>query len=59
MEDNEGEEWWQHFRVRWNGAFDDTIMGEAKEEVAIEDESTDDIRDAQRDCKSEKERIKF
>ena len=34
-------------------------MGEAEEEVAVEDEPADDlgqaIRDAQRDCKSEKE----
>jgi hypothetical protein len=45
------------------GAFDDIAMGEAKEEVATEDEPIDDlgyaIRDAQRDCKSEKERINF
>jgi hypothetical protein len=51
------------------GAFNDTAMGEAKklvpaeEEVAAEDESADDlgqaIRDAQRECKSEKENIKF
>jgi hypothetical protein len=46
------------------GGFDDTAMGEAEEEiaaeeeVAAEDEPTDDlgqaIRDAQRECKSEK-----
>ena len=45
------------------GAFDDTAMGKAKEEVATEDELTDDlgqaIRDAQRECESEKEKIKF
>jgi hypothetical protein len=45
------------------GAFDDTAMGEAEEEVAAEDEPVDDlgqaIRDAQRDYKSEKERINF
>ena len=45
------------------GAFDDTAMGEAEEEVGAEDEPTDDlgqaIRDAQRKCKSEKEKIKF
>ena len=44
------------------GAFDDTTMGEAEEEVAAEDEPTDDlgqaIRDAQRECES-KEKIKF
>ena len=45
------------------GAFDDTAMGKAKEEVATEDELTDDlgqaIRDAQRECESDKEKIKF
>jgi hypothetical protein len=50
-------------------AFDDTAMGEAEEEVAteeevaVEDEPADDlgqsIRDAQRECESEKEKIKF
>jgi hypothetical protein len=44
-------------------AFGDTAMGEAKEEVAAEDEPANDlgqaIRDAQRDCESEKEKIKF
>ena len=38
-------------------------MGEAEEEVAAEDESADDlcqvIRDTQRECESEKEKIKF
>ena len=38
-------------------------MGEAEEEVVAEDEPADDlgqaIRDAQRECKSEKEKIKF
>jgi hypothetical protein len=51
------------------GAFNDTTMGEAeeevaaKEEVAAEDEPADDlgqaIRYAQRDCESKKEKIKF
>jgi hypothetical protein len=51
------------------GAFDDTAMGEVKKEVAVEeevaaeDEPADDlgqaIHDAQRECKSEKEKIKF
>ena len=51
------------------GAFDDTAMGEAEkqvaaeEEVAAEDEPDDDlgqaIRDAQRECESDKEKIKF
>jgi hypothetical protein len=45
------------------GAFDDTAMGDAKEEVAAEDEPADDldqaIHDAQRECEIEKEKIKF
>jgi hypothetical protein len=45
------------------GAFDDTAMGEAEEEVVAEDEPVDDlgqaIHDAQRDCESQKERINF
>ena len=51
------------------GAFDDTAMGKVeeevatKEEVAAEDEPDDDlgqaIHDAQRECESEKEKIKF
>ena len=51
------------------GAFDDSAMGEAEEEVAaeeevvVEDEPADDlgqaICDAERDYKSEDERIKF
>jgi hypothetical protein len=45
------------------GAFDDTAMGEAEEEVAAEDEPDDDlgqaIRDAQREYESDKEKIKF
>jgi hypothetical protein len=44
-------------------AFGDTAMGEAEEEVAAEDEPADDlgqaIRDAQRECESEREKIKF
>jgi hypothetical protein len=38
-------------------------MGEAKEEVTVEDEPADDlcqvIHDAQRECESKKEKIKF
>ena len=51
------------------GAFDDTAMEEAEEEVvaeeevAAEDETADDlgqaIRDAQNECKSQKDKIKF
>jgi hypothetical protein len=45
------------------GAFDDTAIGKAEEEVAAEDEPDDDlgqaIRDAQREYKSDKEKIKL
>jgi hypothetical protein len=50
------------------GAFDDTTIWEAKEEVAVEeevaaeDEPDDDLgqaSDAQRECESKKEKIKF
>jgi hypothetical protein len=47
------------------GAFDDIAMAEAEEEVAVkkEVESIDDlsqaILDAQRECESDKEKIKF
>ena len=45
------------------GAFDDTTMREAEEEVAAEDEPAYDlgqaIRDAQRDCESDKKKVKF
>ena len=38
-------------------------MGEAKEEVVVEDEPADDlgqaIHDAQKECESDKEKIKF
>jgi hypothetical protein len=38
-------------------------MGEAEEEITLDDEPTNDlgqaIRDAQRECESEKEKIKF
>jgi hypothetical protein len=47
------------------GAFDDSAMGESEEEGATEEEvePADDLgqafRDAQRECESEKEKIKF
>jgi ribosomal protein L34 len=47
------------------GDFNDTAMGEAEEEARAEDTLTEDdalgdvIRDAQRDCESEKEKAKF
>jgi hypothetical protein len=47
------------------GAFDDTAMGKAEEDIAIEEEvePIDDlvqaILDAQRECESDKKKIKF
>jgi hypothetical protein len=45
------------------GAFDDAAMGDAEEEGAGKEEPTDDlgqtIHDAQRECKSKKEKIKL
>ena len=67
MEEDEEEEKGDHDNIIIRGfteygAFDDTVMGEAEEEVAAEDEPVDDlgqaIRDAQRECESEK-KIKF
>ena len=60
----EGEEQWDDDDIIAEyGAFNDTAMGEAEEEVGAEDEPTDDIgqaiRDVQRECESEKEKIKF
>ena len=43
------------------GAFNDTAMGEAEEEVVAEDEPADDlgqaIRDTQRECESKKDQV--
>ena len=45
------------------GAFDDTAIGETEEEVTAKDKSDDDlgraIHDAQRECESDKKKIKF
>ena len=63
MEEGEEEHWYDDDITAEYGAFNDTAMGEAEEEVGVEDEPTDDlgqaIHDAQRECKSEKEKIKF
>ena len=63
MEEVEEEQWDDDDIIVEYGAFNDTVMGEAEEEVGIEDEPTDDlgqaIRDAQREYESEKEKIKF
>ena len=60
----EGEEQWDDDDIIAEyDAFNDTAMGEAEEEEGAEDEPADDlgqaIRDAQRECESEKEKIKF
>ena len=63
MEEGEEEQWDDDDIIAEYGAFNDTAMGEAEEEVVAEDEPADDlgqaIRDAQRECESEKEKIKF
>ena len=52
--------WW-HYCLIW--CLQWYCNGEAEEEVGVEDEPADDlgqaIRDAQRECESEKEKIKF
>ena len=63
MEEDEEEQWDDNDIILDGACFNDTVMEEAKEEVAAEDEPADDlcqvIRDAQRECESEKEKIKF
>ena len=74
MEEGEEEQWGDDDIFVEYGAFNDTTMGEAEEEVGAkekpaeeeveaEEELADDldqaIRDAQRECESEKEKIKF
>jgi len=85
MEEGEEEQWGDDDIFAEYGAFNDTAMGEAEEEVGakekpaeeevgaeekpaeeevgVEEEPADDlgqaIRDAQRECESEKEKIKF
>ena len=63
MEEGEEEQWDDDDIIAKYGAFNDTAMGEAEEEVVAEDEPADDldqaIRDAQREYESEKEKIKF
>jgi hypothetical protein len=63
MEEGEEEQWDGNDIILDGACFNDTAMGEAEEEVAAEDEPADDlgqvIRDAQRECESEKKKIKF
>ena len=62
MKEGEEEQWDDDDIIAKYGAFNDTTMGEA-EEVVVEDEPANDlgqaIHDAQRECESEKEKIKF
>ena len=63
MEEGEEEQWDDDDIIAKYGAFNDSIMEEAEEEVGAEDEPAHDlgqaIRDAQREYKSEKKKIKF
>ena len=63
MEEGEEEQWDDDDIIAEYGAFNDTAMGEAEEEVGAEDEPADDlgqaICDTQRECESKKEKIKF
>jgi hypothetical protein len=63
MEEGEEEQFDDNDIIPDGACFNDTAMGEAKEEVATEDEPADDlgqvIRDAQRECESEMKKIKF
>ena len=63
MEEGEEEQWDDDDIIAEYDAFNDTAMGEAKEEVVAEDEPADDlgqaIRDTQRECESEKKKMKF
>jgi hypothetical protein len=63
IEEGEEEQWDDDDIIAEYGAFNDNAMGEAEEEVVAEDEPTDDlgqaIHDAQRECESENEKIKF
>jgi len=63
MEEGEEEQWVNDDIIVEYGAFNDTAMGKTKEKVGAEEEPNDDlgqaIRDAQRECESEKEKMKF
>jgi hypothetical protein len=63
MEEGEEEQWDDNNIIPDGACFNDTAMGKAEEEAAAEDEPIDDlgqvIRDSQRECESEKEKIKF
>ena len=63
MEEGEGEDLDIDDIIAQYGAFDDTTMGSDEEEVAAEDDLGDAlgnaIHDAQQECESEKEKVKF
>ena len=50
MEEGEEEQWDDDDIIAEYGAFNDTAMGEAEEEVGVEDEPTDDLGQAIRDA---------
>ena len=61
MKECEEEQWDDNNIIPDSACFNDTAMGEAEEEAAAEDEPADDlsqvIRDAQRECESEKDKV--
>ena len=57
MEEVKEEQWDDDDIIAEYGAFNDTAMGEAEDEPA--DDLGQAIRDAQRECESEKKKIKF
>ena len=63
IEEGEEEQWADDDIIVEYGAFNDTAMGETKEEVGAKEDPADDlgqaIRDAQRECESKKEKFKF
>jgi len=63
MEEGEEEQWADDDIIVEYGAFNVIAMGETEEEVGAEVDPTDDlgqaIHGAQRECESEKEKIKF
>ena len=50
MEEGEEEHWDDDDIIAEYGAFNDTAMGEAEEEVGAEDEPADDLGQANRDA---------
>jgi len=62
LKEGEEEQWADDDIIAEHGAFNDTVIGEAEEEVGAEELADDldqTVRDTQRECESEKEKIKF